>query len=310
MTLSVSQARNILDPFLGPPTNHRKTGEVSYHCPFCNHYKKKLQVNLMTQKWHCWVCDAKGQTVSSLLRKSNAPFEVVKKARELYGDSGRVYTNTQDISRQLASLPEGYKPLYINAGTPDYKNALHYAMSVRKLTPIDILRYQMGYCEEGPYAGMLVIPSYNQDNTLNYYVGRSYYNQSTISHKNPPVSKDVVGFENQINWKEPVTIVEGVFDAIAVKRNAIPLFGKKILPNLRTKILTEKVTQIYLALDEDAFADSVKEIEYFLNNGIQVSFISLPGKDPSTVGYEGMIKVLSQAKPVDFFDLIKLKMQL
>ena len=309
MTVTVAQGRSLLDSYLGSSTQHRKSGEASYHCPFCNHYKKKLQVNMLTQKWHCWVCDAKGQTVMSLLKKSNAPYEYIKRAKDLYGDS-RVKTNIHDLSRQLVSLPEGYKPLYVNAGTPDYKNALHYAIQVRNLTPIDILRYQVGYCEEGPYAGMLVIPSYNQDNSLNYYVGRSYYNQATISHKNPPVSKDVVGFENQINWKEPVTIVEGAFDAIAVKRNAIPLFGKKILPNLRTKILREKVTQIYLALDEDAFADSVKEIEYFLNNGIQVSFITLPGKDPSTVGYEGMIEVLSQAKPVDFFDLIKLKMLL
>jgi len=243
----------------------------------------------------------------SLLKKSNAPYEFIKKARDIYGDS-RVTTNLQENSRQLVTLPVGYKPLYIRSSTPDYKNALHYATNERNLTPIDILRYQVGYCDEGPYSGMLIIPSYNQDNTINYYVGRSYYKQSTISHKNPPVSKDVVGFENQINWREPITMVEGAFDAIAVKRNAIPLFGKKILPKLRAKILTEKVKQIFLALDEDAFADSVREIEYFINNGIQVSFITLPGKDPSEVGYEGMIEVLSQAKPVDFFDLIKLKM--
>jgi hypothetical protein len=242
-----------------------------------------------------------------LLKKSNAPTQTYKKIRELYGDS-RPSSKT-DFAREIVGLPEHYKPLYITQNTPDYKNALHYALSVRKLTPLDILRYQVGYCEEGPYAGMLIVPSYNEAGLLNYYVGRSYYN-TTISHKNPPVSKDVIGLENQINWKEPIIIVEGVYDAIATKRNAIPLFGKKILSSLRTKILTEKVQKIYLALDKDAFKDSIKEVEYFLNNGIEVYVIQVPGKDPGDVGYEVMVDSINKAKKVDFFDLITYKMML
>lgn len=307
MTVSVAQGRKLLDGYLGSSIPHRN-GEMSYQCPFCNHYKKKLQVNLHTQKWHCWVCDARGQTVSSLLRKSNAPYEYVKQAKDLYGDSSG-NSNSHINSRELVSLPEGYKPLYIRQNTPDYRNALHYAIKERKLTLIDILRYQVGYCEEGPYAGMIVIPSYNEDNHLNYYVGRSYYH-SAVTHKNPPVSKDIIGFENQINWKEPIILVEGAFDAIAVKRNAIPLFGKKIMTTLRSRILTEKVKKIYIALDVDAFADSVKEVEYFLNNGIEVFLVKLPEKDPSEIGYRGMIEVIANAKKVDFFDLVKFKMLL
>ena len=307
MSVNLLQAKHLLDDHLGSSVQHRKDGEISYHCPFCNHYKPKLQVNLNTQKWHCWVCVSKGQTLISLLKKSNAPTQTYKKIRELYGDS-RPNSKT-DFAREIVGLPEHYKPLYITQNTPDYKNALHYALSVRKLTPLDILRYQVGYCEEGPYAGMLIVPSYNEAGLLNYYVGRSYYN-TTISHKNPPVSKDVIGLENQINWKEPIIIVEGVYDAIATKRNAIPLFGKKILSSLRTKILTEKVQKIYLALDKDAFKDSIKEVEYFLNNGIEVYVIQVPGKDPGDVGYEVMVDSINKAKKVDFFDLITYKMML
>jgi len=117
-------------------------------------------------------------------------------------------------------------------------------------------------------------------------------------------------FENQINWKEPIIIVEGAFDAIATKRNVIPLFGKKILGNLRNKILTEKVQKLYLALDTDAFKDSIKEVEYFLNNGLEVYIIQLPGKDPSEAGYSSMVEAMHKAKKVDFFDLIQFKMSL
>ena len=68
----------ILDSTIGVGTT-MKNDERAHHCPFCSHHKKKLQVNLETQKWHCWVCNAKGQTIGSLLRKSNAPSNVFPK---------------------------------------------------------------------------------------------------------------------------------------------------------------------------------------------------------------------------------------
>lgn len=306
MTINKQQVKVILDELLGSSTIHRN-GELSYYCPLCNHYKRKLQINLETEAYHCWICDAKGRKLTTLLKKINAPQQAYQVIKEVYGESK---SNTKtNFSRELVGLPEGYKPLYQKQSTPDYRNALHYALTVRGLTPLDILRYRVGYCEEGPYAGMLIIPSYGVSNTINYYVGRSYYN-ATVSHKNPPVSKDVIGFDNMVNWKRPIIIVEGVFDAIATKRNAIPLFGKKMLPSLRTKILTEKVQKLYLALDKDALKDSIKEVEYFMNNGVDVYLIQLLEKDPSDMGYAGMVESINKAKKVDFFDLIKYKMSI
>ena len=283
MNLNLLEVKHIIDEHLGSSMQHKKSGEISYYCPFFNHHKRKLKVNINTQKWHCWTCDSKGQTITSLLRKSNAPNQSYQKIKEIYGDNN--FSNKNSFSRELVGLPEQYRPM-------------------------DILRYEVGYCEQGPYAGMLIIPSYNDHNMINYYVGRSFYDNATMKHKNPPVTKDIIGFDNQVNWKEPIIIVEGAFDAIATKRNAIPLFGKIILSTLRNKILTERVQKLYLSLDTDAFKSSVKEIEYFMNNGIEVYLVNLPGKDPSEAGYVSMVEAMSRAKKVDFFDLINFKMSL
>jgi hypothetical protein len=156
---------------------------------------------------------------------------------------------------------------------------------------------------------MLIVPSYDEDGQLNYYVGRSFYD-TTVKHKNPPISKDVIGFESHINWNEPITIVEGAFDAIATKRNVIPLFGKKILPKLRAKILHHKVPRINLALDPDAYKDSLAEIEYFLNNGMDVRYVELNTKDPNETGYPRMIDAISGANQITFFDLIQYKINI
>jgi DNA primase len=305
MTINLLQVKNILDSHLGTGSSH-KNGEISYYCPFCNHYKKKLQVNVITQKFHCWVCSNRGLFIASLLKKSNASIESIKKVRQVYGDMQPSNSQKQK-GDNFVTLPEEYKPLYKKQTTPEYKNALHYAMVDRGLTAVDILRYRIGYCESGPYSGMLIIPSYDEDNNINFFVGRSYYKDAVVKHKNPPILKDVIGFENQINWNEPITIVEGVFDAIAVKRNAIPLFGKQILDKLKAKILYH-TKQINLCLDSDAIANSYSYVEYFTNHGIDVRIVHLPDKDPSTLGYNSMIDCVNKAEKVDFIKLISYKL--
>ena len=308
--MNVSQTEavmRVLHAHLGKSTHHKKDGEKSFHCPFCNHEKKKLQVNIQTQKWHCWVCNSRGQTISSLLRKSNAPTPSFPIIKEVYGDNQLV--SSKSTTKTIYSLPQDYKPLYKPSNTPHYKNALHYAMRVRNLTSTDIVKYEVGYCEDGPYSGMLIVPSYNGDGLLNYYVGRSFY-QIDIKHKNPPISKDVIGFENHINWQEPIILVEGAFDAISTKRNAIPLFGKRIPPALRSRILHEKVPKLYLALDPDAYKDSLEEIEYFLNNNIEVYYVDLGNKDPNETQYQGMVLAMQNAKQITFFDLIRYKINI
>ena len=80
---------------------------------------------------------------------------------------------------------------------------------------------------------------------LNYFVGRSFYDTS-FKHKNPDVSKDVVGFEMFVNWDLPIVICEGVFDAMAVRMNSIPLFGKSPQSQLQKKILGNGVKKVYL----------------------------------------------------------------
>ena len=65
------------------PSYEMKGGEHAFHCPFCNHHKKKLQVNFETQKWHCWVCNAGGHKIGILLRKINAPKQIISEVLKL-----------------------------------------------------------------------------------------------------------------------------------------------------------------------------------------------------------------------------------
>ena len=98
------------------------------------------------------------------------------------------------------------------------------------------------------------------------------YNEG-FKYKNPPVSKDIIGFELFINWNYPIVIVEGVFDAMSVKRNAIPIFGKTIPKSLKREIVKQRVKDIYISLDRDARKDAIKLTEELMREGMT----ELPG---------------------------------
>ena len=114
----------------------------------------------------------------------------------------------------------------------------------------------------------------SSDGELNYFVGRDIY-EGGMKYKNPPVSKDVIGLDLFINWNEPIVLCEGVFDAIAIRRNAIPLFGKTIPKSLMKKIYEKQVKQIYILLDSDAIMDSIKMTDSLMKNGIDVYYVNL-----------------------------------
>ena len=143
----------------------------------------------------------------------------------------------------------------------------------------------MGYCRKGQYAKKIIIPSYDANGSLNYFVARAYYESDMYKHKNPKVSKDIVGFELHINWTMPIILVEGAFDAIAIKRNVIPLFGKTISNTLKKRIVEKGVTDIYICLDLDARKQALEAAEYFISNGVNVYFVDLTDKDPSKLGF-------------------------
>ncbi len=267
---------------------------VSFKCPLCNHHKHKLEVDLNTQYWHCWVCNSKGRKLYTLFKKINATISQFKDLNK-YVDS---YIKIKEVDETHVSLPPEFR-LIINGNktNPEFRNALMYLKN-RGLTKEDIIRYGIGYCETGQYEKMIIIPSYDIKGKLNFFTGRSYYKDASFKHKNPKVSKDIIGFDLFINWNQPITIVEGAFDAIAVKRNAIPLFGKIILDNLKKKIIEKQVNTVYIALDSDARSKALDICQYFINNGIRVHLIELQDKDPSELGYREITKVKQITQPV------------
>ncbi len=282
-----------------------KGNELAFYCPFCNHHKQKLQVNTETQKWHCWTCNSGGKKLTSLLKKLDVDRKTISIIREIYGDSNynpqledadtKVFISLPKEFISLSEVPKGFNP--------EYKNALHY-LTQRGITEKDIVKYNIGYCKEGLYGQRVIIPSYNSDGTLNYFVSRSYYPENKMKYKNPPISKNVICFDSQVNWNEPIILCEGVFDAITIKRNAIPLLGKFPSRLLVEKIFMSGITDIIISLDNDAINEALKAAEYFRKQGIHVKMMYLKDKDAADMGYEKFYEELKEAKEFSSEELL------
>ena len=300
---------NLVDSVLGTGKRTAR-GNKAYHCPYCNHHKPKLEVNFTQHKkgynpWHCWACDKKGSRVSQIFKKVGAASEKFEELKKLIGAEIEV---REVQSTTKLELPKEFKSI-INSTDIIARHAFAYLKN-RGITKDDIEKYNIGYCETGRYAKMVIIPSYDASGNLNYFTGRSFEKDPFVKYRNPEASRDIVPFELFINWSIPLILCEGPFDAIAIKRNAIPLLGKNIQQNLMKKIVTSEVEKIYIALDTDAQKQALKFAEYFINQGKEVYFMDLEGKDPSEMGFENFTKLIQKTYPIDQYGLMERKLQL
>jgi DNA primase len=293
----------------GKPTSG---DNIAFFSPFVSHYKPKLEININTNHagentWHCWISDKKGRSIVTLFKQLNLSKEKFEQLNRIIETTRYRSKDTSAEKQEVIQLPEEYRPLWIKKLTPDYKNAIHY-LTNRGITIFDIIKYRIGYCENGEYAGKIIIPSYNSAGQLNYFVSRAFYKNDKFKHKNPKISKDIIGFEMFINWAEPIILCEGSFDAIAIKRNAIPLFGKIIQPALQKKIIEERVRNIYICLDADALKNAIQIAERFMGEGLNVYFIELQDEDASELGFKKITEILADTDVLTFEGLMQLKM--
>jgi len=286
----------------------RARDNYAFNCPKCNHDKPKLEVNFHTNEkgenaFACWVCGLKGKTIRSLLRQIEVPKSQAYEILKYIGKGEEEYYAPDKV----VDLPKEFQPLYQASQTSIIANKVRKYLYRRGFIERDFLKYNIGYCTKGEYEGRIIIPSYNEANQLNFFTARTFEN-AFHKYRNPEISKDIVVFESTINWNQPVILVEGMFDAMAVKRNVIPIQGKTISKALLLKLVESKVEDIYIALDKDAFKKALEYTEQFLNMGKRVYLINMKDKDPSEMGFEKFTCQIQEAEEMTFGKLLQYKL--
>jgi len=134
----------------------------------------------------------------------------------------------------------------------------------------------LGYCSDGEYKGRVIIPSFDSNGELNFFVGRKIYDHVGLSYKHGNFDKNVIFNDYLVDWDEPIILVEGPFDAMVAGDNAIPLQGTIMSDEsvLFAKIVTSRVP-VYLALDSDARIKQLDMMGLLLDYGVEVRYIDV-----------------------------------
>jgi DNA primase len=301
---------NLVNSVLGSGKRTAR-GNQAYTCPFCHHHKPKLEVNFTENKegnnpWNCWTCGKRGKTVRSLFKQIQVDASYFQELSKLVKNVSS--DDIGEVKHILLELPKEFKT-FLNNQDITARHALSY-LKKRNISKTDILKYNIGYCASGQYANMIVIPSYDCNGKLNYFTARSFEKDPYVKYRNPEVSRDIIAFELFVNWDLPIILCEGPFDALAIKRNVIPLFGKNLQPSLMKKLVESKVQKIYIALDNDAMKQALGFCEQLLDIGKEVYLVELQGKDPSEMGFEHFTKLIQTVSPLTQYKLMEKKLSL
>jgi DNA primase len=242
-----------------------------------------MSINLDLNVFKCWICDYSSRGVHRLVRRF-ADYNTRKEWEKLDGTIDLSATNLLDnlfaeeeeeVLNEEIEMPTNFYTLTSRGHKLTGGRPRKY-LKDRNLTGEDILRWKIGYCDAGDFAGRVIIPSFNDKGELNYYIARTYEN-NWMKYKNPPASKDIIFNELYIDWGSDLIIVEGVFDAI-VAGNAVPLLGSTLRENSKLfKRIVENDTPIYLALDDDAKSKELRIIKKLLTFDLEVYKIDTSG---------------------------------
>lgn len=275
---------DLLREVLGDEKQHYESKQqISFDCPVCAQEKGletgdgkgNLEINYRRHVYKCWACSETNGTHGPLGKLFDQ--HGTKKQKKLYELIKPEELKEQDLKKPKLRYPEGFtkfsdsNPIFI-----PHREAINYLRS-RGITDEIIEKYQIGYTVSGDYAYRIIVPSFNSEGVLNYFIARAWTNKK-MKYKNPPVPKDEIIFnESLINWEKDVYLVEGAFDSFFLN-NSIPMLGKIMSKLLFETVYTKAKGNIIICTDGDAWEAGLR-VYHELNGGSlynKIKIVKLP----------------------------------
>lgn len=284
MTDEVEVLVELLTEFLGDPHQHYESkGQISFDCPVCAEEKGldqgdgkgNLEINYGKHVYKCWSCGETHGTHGPLGKLFDQ--YASKQQKKVYNLIKPEELKKEEIKRPKLRLPEGFTTFKdSNPRFIPHIEAYKYLQS-RGISDEMIEKYKIGYTVSGDFAYRIIVPSYNTEGTLNYFVARAWVPKK-MKYKNPSVPKDEIIFnEGLIDWEKDVYLCEGAFDSFFLD-NSIVMLGKKMSKLLFETLYNRANGNIIICCDGDAFEDGMR-VYHELNGGRlynKIKIVKLP----------------------------------
>ena len=292
--------------------------------------KYNLEVSLSLGKYHDWSTEH-GGSISKLIRQWGNK-DLLKEYFTIINDlkDSQYYNIELFKDNELSEIANGYSnglilPITytkINIEKCKKKKLLDF-LENRRITQDIIDYYNIGYTtwdeDDWQLRDRIIIPSYDSNNILNYWVGRDFSGyKSKVKYKNCSADKkEIIYQENKIQWDADIWLCEGVLDCIRYP-NSISLMGKSLTLNsvLYKKLYEKANANIIICLDGDTTINEIKKIYQLLDKGrlknkiwyVRLGDNELPWKDFSEAyengGKNNIIRIMKQTKQFSEIELL------
>jgi len=312
-------------------TGSGQNANLNFVCPICSsqksgsYNKKKLAIKL-TDTGHlvkCWVCNYKSRNLADLIRRFHSGY-FVEYLNRFVGTHQLKVNNNNNVNKVVTEvefkLPNGFQLLALPNNDINmeisYRAALNYiayrfGMETKDLDPSHLWYWKFGIAlEDRAFVNRVIMPSFTSEGDLNYFTGRTYADVNP-KYLNPNIHReDIIFNEININWNEPLTIVEGPFDLIKCNSNATCLLGSDLTTDYKLFLMLAKhKTPVILALDPDA-KDKVLKIADMLSEydiSVYILDIPVPYKDVGELSQTQFNYLLETATPFSKDYLLRAK---
>lgn len=287
--------QTIIEKYIGGYSHVEQGNQHMYHCPSCNWKNPRLSVNYDENKFKCWKCGFSSLGLISLLyfvKASTLDIEEFKQAQNIkkkfsfkdLNASGETTLPTlknrikQKIDNKLSKKRKVYPfwnekeniKIFDNLDTFQGIQAYNLLLE-REVSDFEIEFYDIRF---NPSTNKIVFPSRDLDSRVDFYVTRSV-DFSFYSNVDEIKKTDVIFNSNLLNMKDSLYIVEGIFDALKIGYNAVPVLGTKIHTLLKKQIIRNRTPKVTIIFDDDAHDSMISELDYFYDLGVNVYFIDL-----------------------------------
>jgi DNA primase len=296
MTDEVEVLVELLRDVLGHEKQHYESkGQISFDCPVCaaekgldkGDGKGNLEINYSKHVYKCWSCGETLGTQGPLGRLFDK--HASKSQKKVYNLIKPDELKQEEAKKPKLKLPQGYTTFEdSNPRFIPHIEAYRYLQS-RGIGDELIKKHKIGYTVTGDFAYRIIVPSYNKEGALNYFIARSWVPKK-MKYKNPTAAKDEIIFnEGFIDWNKDIYLCEGAFDSFFLD-NSIVMLGKKMSDLLFSTIYEKANRNIIICLDEDAWTDALK-LYHTLNGGRLYNKIKIikPPKDMDVADLRGNI---------------------
>ena len=280
------------------------------YCPNCGKYK--FGFRLSDNRVNCFFCGPMGTPLKAIMDLEGIDTlpEVYHFLKTFEGIDYYDGPKKVEVEIKTIELPKSFKLLSI--GDSNIGKLARSYMRKRGFNVLSLSMMGIGYCTNGDFAGMIILPFYRKGKLV-YFIGRRFLALGVNKFNNPDSEQFGIGKtelifnEDALQVYSTIYVVESVINALTLGANAIAIMGKKISQIQLSKILRSPCKRIVICLDPDAYIEAIqlglKLVEYK-----KVKVIRFPDKkDVNDIGKKWVMEQRKITPYHSYLDLIRLK---